>query len=148
MRVVPVSIADKAFGIESVTVLPLTARPDKGWEWGTTSCSKKYYPRTRDNSQKEGSAARLMNSMSPLKSDEFVPPRVKTPPGAREVWEAGWSSCANQNDISGALSRLLLLRFCKKGIASVLARDQKAKPIRPDTGAFTRPVVIESTVTR
>ena len=101
----------------------------------------------RVNSQKEGDATRLRNSMSPLKSDEFVPPRVKTPPGAREDGELELGLRASQNDISGALSRLLSVTAFQKGIACVLARAMKAKPIRPDTGAFTRPVVIASTAT-
>ena len=86
--------------------------------------------------------------MLPLKSDEFVPPRVKTPPEDRDVSEAGCRSRASQNDISGVLSRLLLLRFCQKSVAFVLARDLKAKPKAPDTGASTKPAVIAFTDTR
>ena len=86
--------------------------------------------------------------MLPLKSVEFVPPRVKTPPEARDVSVAGLRSRPSQNDISGELNRLLLVIACQKGVDCVLARDWKAKPIRPDTGAFTRPVVIASTATR
>jgi len=67
MRVVPVSIADKGLAIESFTGALLTVRLD------------------RDNSQNEGVDERLRNSMFPVKSVEFVPPRVKTPPGARDV---------------------------------------------------------------
>ena len=48
----------------------------------------------RPNSQKEGVDARLINSMSPLKSVEFVPPRVKTPPVARNDAETGLESRA------------------------------------------------------
>ena len=84
--------------------------------------------------------------MSPLKSVEFVPPSVKTPPEARDDAEVGLVSRASQNDISGALSRLVTA--CQKGVAWVLARDSKAKPIRPDTGAVTSPLVIASTDTR
>jgi len=102
----------------------------------------------RDNIQKEGVVARSRNSMSPLKSDVFVPPRVKTPPEARDVSEVGLVSRASQNDISGALSRLLLVTACQKGVVDVLVRDSKAKPIRPDTGAFVIPIVIASTDTR
>ena len=86
--------------------------------------------------------------MSPLKSVEFVPPRVKRPPGARDVSETGLRLRASQNDISGVLNKLLLVRASQKGVDPVLAMGWKAKPIRPDTGAFTRPVVIASTTTK
>jgi len=86
MRVVPVSIADIALvPVEIVTTLPLTVRP------------------VRVNSQNVGSPAGiLMNSISPVKSDEFVPPRVNTPPGARSAELE--VSRASQNDISGLVS--------------------------------------------
>jgi len=103
MRVVPVSIADKV--LESVTAAPLTVRLD------------------RVNSQKEGVDTRLRNSIVPLKSVEFVPPRVKRPPGDRDVGVAGLRSRPSQNDISGALNRLLLVRVCQKGIDLVAERD-------------------------
>ena len=84
--------------------------------------------------------------MSPVKSVEFVPPRVKTPPGARDVAEAGLRSRANQNDISGVLN--WLVTASQNGVEFVLARASKARPIRPDTGASTRPVVIAFADTR
>ena len=83
--------------------------------------------------------------MSPLKSVEFVPPRVKTPPGATD---AGSVSRASQNDISGALSCLSSIRACQKGVALIAARGLKAKPIRPDAGAGGKEPVISSTDTR
>jgi len=101
----------------------------------------------RGNSQKLGwPAGMLMNSISPVKSDEFVPPSVKTPPGSK-FW-VDEEERVSQNDISGAESWLLSIRACQNGTASVLARDWKANPIRPETGASTRPVVIASTDTR
>jgi len=55
-------MADEALVDESVTAFPLTVRLDK------------------DNSQEEDVDTTSLNSMLPLKSVEFVPPRVKTPP--------------------------------------------------------------------
>ena len=86
--------------------------------------------------------------MSPLKSVEFVPPRVKTPREARNDAETGLRSRPSQNDISGELSRLLSVAACQKGAAPVLARALKPRPSRPDTGLVTRPLVIASTTTR
>lgn len=54
-------------------------------------------------SQKEGGSALTMfvNSMLPEKRLEFVPPRVKVPPGASSGAFGSFTSRARKNDISG-----------------------------------------------
>jgi hypothetical protein len=86
MRVVPVSMAAKGLLLESVIALPLTVIPDKRFEnYRLYIMFQTKYLLDILNSQKEGGDARFWNSMSPLKSVEFVPPRVKRPSGARDV---------------------------------------------------------------
>ena len=85
-------------------------------------------------------------SMSPLNSDELVPPRVNTPPGTFCDCELG-SARVSQNDSSCEESWLLFASACQKGVARVLAMLWNARPMMPDTEPSRRPLVSLSTTT-
>lgn len=72
----------------------------------------------------------LRNSISPVNSEEFVPPRVNVPPGTSSTCK--FCDRASQNAISGDESWLLVANASQKGVARVLAKVANAKPIRPD----------------
>jgi len=86
-----------------------------------------------------------INSMSPVKSELFVPPSVKTPPGS-SVDAEGFVFClVSQKDISGEVSVLVDTSVCQKGGACVLAMASKARPMIPETLPSKRPPVSLST---
>ena len=70
--------------------------------------------------------------MSPVKSDEFVPPKVKIPPAPSFVVDRGSARCS-QKLISGAASSPLVANACQKGVARVLAMEENASPMIPCT---------------
>ena len=78
------------------------------------------------------------NSISPLKSEEFVPPKVKTPPGDESPLLG--SDLASQNENSGLCSWSLFSRFCQKGTPPVLAIVWKARPKIPEVCPSKRPL--------
>ena len=84
--------------------------------------------------------------MSPLKSDEFVPPRVNTPPFTSSAVEDGFA-LASQNDISGEENWFAFSSACQKGVARVTASVEKASPISPDISPCRTLLVTLLTVT-
>lgn len=91
--------------------------------------------------QKEGVDTGISwKSILPLKRDEFVPPRVKTPPATFCEVEVG-EALVSQNDKSGDESWLLLSSACQKGVARVLAIEENARPMIPDTVPSSKPLV-------
>jgi len=67
--------------------------------------------------------------MSPVNSDELVPPRVNTPPETSFFRSVDRVS---QKLISGEESSLLLTSVSQKGVALVWAMVVNARPIVPD----------------
>lgn len=87
------SIAAGGFLVESGTDAPLRVRPDK-CKHDRLHFVQTEYLLDKGICQKvadtPGSVTTLVNSTLPLKSDEFVPPRVKTPSATRAVSLGGF----------------------------------------------------------
>ena len=88
-------------------------------------------------------------SISPWKKVEFVPPRVKVPPGLVAVLEETWPfRRVMKNDISELGSWLPSTRACQKGVAPDAAMVSKANPMIPAREPSIRPSEISLTATR
>jgi hypothetical protein len=76
---------------------------------------------------------KLINSISPVKRELFVPPSVKTPPGSSLAAVRSFPNRVSQNDISWVASWFPSDRASQNGFAWVLAIVWNASPIMPDT---------------
>lgn len=86
-------------------------------------------------------------SISPMYREEFVPPRVRKPPGSFTCASISSLNLVNQKDISGAENWLLLVNACQNGTALVEARAWKARPIMPETEPVSILLVVCTTAT-
>lgn len=76
----------------------------------------------------------LMNSTLPVNSDEFVPPKVKIPPGSSSATSVWPLKRVIQNAISGDESWFWLTRASQNGVDCVEEMPENARPIIPETG--------------
>ena len=73
-----------------------------------------------------------MNSISPVYSEELVPPSVNAPPGM--LASVDDVERVSQKLISGESNCPLVASVCQKGVDPVAERGAKARPRKPATG--------------
>lgn len=87
-------------------------------------------------------ASRSKNSMSPVNKVEFVPPRVKTPPGSSTSAVGSSRNRVSQKPISGEVSFPPSASACQNGVERVEAMVLNASPRIPETEPSRRPEVV------
>lgn len=146
MRVVPVSMAETALSpLEMETSFPLRLRPAIINKFSRNSLflreiNQQYmYAPVSDKSQNVSCPdGMLTKSMSPVKSEELVPPRVNTPP-LMSCWRFVTGALSNQKENSGDVNWFELTKACQNGTAFVSAIPWNASPRIPETSPSSRP---------